>query len=227
LPEQLTFDLPVKAVLGREDFFISKSNSLAVATLDDTGGWPHARMILCGPQGSGKSHLATIWAVENAGQVLNVQGLVGADLPTLASAPFAIEGVESIAGQIDLEMAVFHLFNLCASSRTPFLMTARAAPSRWAAGLADLASRLQSMPLVRIAPPDDALLSAVLIKQFNDRQLAVQPDVIAYILDRIERSTASAGSLVDAIDAHALQQKRPVTRHLVREVLDISNVGEA
>jgi len=99
------------------------------------------------------------------------------------------------------------------------LITVRTPPATWRIGLADLASRLRAIPTVELSAPDDALLRAVMIKLFADRQLAVDEALIAYLSTRIERSFAAARAIVDDLDREALRQKRPVTRALAAEVL--------
>ena len=98
------------------------------------------------------------------------------------------------------------------------LITARSAPGGWTVGLRDLASRLRAVPTVALAPPDDALLRAVLVKQFADRQVGVDEGLIGYLASRIERSFAAARAAVAALDREALRQKRPVSRALAAEL---------
>src|SRR5262249_56403147 len=97
------------------------------------------------------------------------------------------------------------------------LLTARQAPAAFA--LRDLASRLNALPVVALAPPDDALLRAVLVKLFADRQLAVDENLIGYLATRIERSFAAARTCVARLDEDAMRRKRPLTRALAAEIL--------
>jgi len=116
------------------------------------------------------------------------------------------------------ERALFHLLNLAREEGAFVLVTARSAPGGWTVGLRDLASRLRAVPTVALAPPDDALLRAILVKQFADRQVGVDEGLIGYLASRIERSFAAARAAVAALDREALRQKRPVSRALAAEL---------
>ncbi len=221
MKEQLTLKLPVRAALGREDFFVSESNAHAVAMIEDWARWPQGKLALTGPAGAGKSHLAQVWASESGALVIPAAQL-DTDSPR-ALAPGAhvvIEDAEAIAGRRPGEEALFHLHNHVLAGGGRLMLTARSAPARWPLVLPDLASRLGATALTTLAAPDDALLAAVLVKLFDDRQLAVPAGVIEYLLRRIDRSFAAAQQIVARIDQRALAQKRPVTRALAAEVLD-------
>ncbi len=216
MPPQLIFDLPVRTARGRADFFVTPANALAVAAIDAVAGWPQERMLLIGPEGSGKTHLAHVWAEEHAGVFLAPDAAAD-PLPAAA----VIENADRVAGDIARETALFHLVNRLAALRAPHLLTARSSPQTWPLVLPDLASRLQAAPQALLAPPDDALLAAVLVKLFADRQVAVAPNLIPWLVARIDRSLSAAAASVAALDAAALARARPVTRALAAEVLDI------
>jgi chromosomal replication initiation ATPase DnaA len=213
---QLILDLPVRTARGRGDFFVSPANALALAALDDTGRWPQGKMLLTGPAGSGKTHLAHVWAAER-GAALHPAG----DLPDRPEGPLAVEDIDRIAGDIAAETALFHLHNNALAAGALLLMTSRAAPAALPFALPDLASRLHATAIAALLPPDDALLSAVLVKLFADRQIAVPATLIGWLVPRMDRSLSEAGRLVAVMDARALATGRPVTRALAAAVLDI------
>ena len=206
MTRQLTFDLPARPALGRDDFFISPANAVAVASVDDWARWPHGKMALIGPKGAGKTHLVHVWAAEAQAQVLDASGLATADVQALASpgAKLAVEDVDRIAGNPAAEQALFHLHNLVLAEGGCLLLTGATPPRQWALSLPDLASRMQATGIAQLSPPDDALLKAVLMKLFADRQLAVAPPVVEYLVTRMERSFDGAGRLVAALDRAAL-----------------------
>jgi chromosomal replication initiation ATPase DnaA len=214
---QLTFALPVRAALGRADFLVTPANALAVAALDDVAAWPQGRMLLIGPGGSGKTHLAHVWATDRGAVILLPGAAPGDALPSAA----VIEDADRIMGDRAAETALFHLLNRLAAAAVPHLLTARTSPQGWPFALPDLASRLQAAPQARLDAPDDALLAAVLVKLFADRQIAVPPTLIAWLVPRIDRSLSAAAVAVAALDAAALAAGRPVTRALAAEVLDM------
>lgn len=197
----------------RADFFVSPTNAAALAAIDGWRDWPGGMMLLVGPEGAGKTHLARIWAEETGAGVADAAGIAAQSLPELAaSGVLVVENADSIAGDPASEEALFHLYNLGREQGMHLLFTARTPPRDWGLGLADLKSRMQSLSLARIAPPDDALLSAVLAKLFADRQVKVAPTLIPYLVARMERSIDAARRLVAELDRRALARGGPISR---------------
>lgn len=216
-PSQLVFELPHIPALGSEDFLISQSNEQAVRLIDSWPGWPFRCAILNGPQGAGKTHLVNVWRGRSGAQAFAANDFGSAvELAKEAGGPVAIEDFDH--GPVN-EHAAFHLLNLARETGFDVLITAREQPGAWNIALPDLRSRLRSAALVTIEEPDEALLSAVLVKLFADRQLQIEPGVVGYILKRAERSMAAIQSLVDALDRAALAERRRVTRSLAARVL--------
>ncbi len=215
---QLAFDLPARPALRREDFFVSPANATALAALE-AGGWPNGKLLLIGPPGSGKTHLAHIWAAAQGASLMDGAALAHADIDQRAQGPVALEDAQNVAGDPRAEAALFHLHNRLAERGLPFLMTSPTPPRDWGLGLPDLLSRMQGTSLTRIEAPDDALLTAVLVKLFADRQLAIPPALIDWLTLRMDRSLAAARALVARLDAEALSQQRPITRSLAAQVL--------
>lgn len=223
MAEQLTFSLPARAALGRDAFFVSAANAIALGTLDQWAHWPSGKLVLVGPAGSGKTHLAHVWASETGARIIDARGLPEQDIATLARLNhIVVEDVDRCAGSATVETALFHLHNLLLAENGRLLVTARTAPSRWGLTLPDLASRMQATSLATIDAPDDALLSAMLIKQFDDRQIGITPQLINYLVKRIERSAQSARDIVAALDAKSLSERRPITLTMAGELLDKS-----
>ncbi len=219
--QQLTFDLPVRTALGRDDFFVSPANAVAVAAIDGWDDWPGGRLILTGPKGSGKTHLAHVWARDAVAIVLSAKDLTANHMAELVNSTtnIAVEDIETIAGNPDSEQVLFHLYNMVLSEGGRLLMTAVSPPGTWPLTLPDLESRLQGSNLANLAPPDDALLSAVLVKLFADRQIDVSASVIDALTKRMERSFDTAAHLVADLDALSLAERRPITRNMVTRVL--------
>ncbi|TCT08193.1 HdaA/DnaA family protein [Aquabacter spiritensis] len=216
-PAQLPLDLTASPALRREDFLVAPSNAAAAALIDRFPDWPAPVVCLTGPAGSGKSHLAAAFALKAGGRIVRAAALRAEEVPgALETGALAIEDLT--AGAFD-EAALFHVLNLAQEMRGHVLITARRAPSGFALATPDLASRLRAVPKVEIAPADDALLAAVLVKLFADRQIIVDEGVVHYLLARMERSVAGAEALVQAIDRASLAARRPVTRAFAAEVL--------
>lgn len=220
MARQMSFHLPGRTALGREDFFVSPANAAAVAMIEGWQGWPARKLMLAGPQGAGKTHLAHVWAGLSGAAIVPAEALARADIPALAAAHVAVEDCDRIAGEPAAEAALFHLHNLALAEGRALLFTGRTGPAHWPLALPDLASRLQATPSVHIAPPDDALLAAVMMKLFADRQLAPSAATIPFLLRRIDRSFAAARDIVDRLDAAALERRQPITQALARRVLD-------
>lgn len=220
MARQLSFELPGRTALGRDDFFVSPANAAAVATIEGWQGWPARKLMLVGPPGAGKTHLAHVWAALSGARVVGADRLAGADIPALAVGNVVVEDCARIAGHGEAEAALFHLHNLALAEGGTLLFTAATPANFWPLALPDLASRLQATPMVRIAPPDDALLAAVLMKLFSDRQLTPSPATIPYLLRRIDRSFQAARDTVARLDAASLERHQPITQSLARDVLD-------
>ncbi|SLN51628.1 Chromosomal replication initiator protein DnaA [Roseovarius albus] len=223
MAEQLSFDLPVRQALGREDFFVAPSNATAVAMIEGWYDWPARKLCLVGDPGSGKTHLTHVWAALSGAKIVRARSLVKENIPVLASGSVAVEDVCSIAGNLEIEEALFHLHNLTLAEGHSVLFTARKAPSRWSLALPDLASRMQGTPTITLGPPDDTLLSAVLMKHLSDRQLMPSPETIPYLARRIDRSFDAARQVIAQLDAYALQTGRPITRNMAAKLLDEGN----
>lgn len=215
-PRQLALALAHDESFAREDFLAGASNADALKLIERWPDWPDRALALVGPEGAGKSHLAAIWAEASGARRLSARALGETDLlHALATGALV---VEDVADDLN-ERALFHLINLMREEEAYLLITARASPARWTVSLPDLASRLRAIPAVTLTAPDDALLRAVLLKLFADRQLGVDESLISYLVTRIERSFAAARAAVDLLDHEALRLKRPVTRALAAEVL--------
>ena len=214
---QLTLNLHCSTAFGRSDFLISDSNAAAMAWIERWPDWPASPLVMHGPPGCGKTHLAHLWserasAVLLTGAALDEEGL--AQLVARHSCRVVIDNADEAP-----ELALLHTYNWCWGCRGSLLIIARLPPARWRIALDDLSSRLRAAHTVEIGRPDDALLAGVLVKHFADRQLSVSPGVISFLIRRIERSFACAADIAARLDAAALREKSPVTIALARTVL--------
>lgn len=212
---QLAFDLPLAGAHGRDDLAVGRANALAVDLIDAWPDWPGPTVALVGPPGSGKSHIARVWAAASGATTLEA-ARIDADTPP-RGARFVVENAD--AGVLP-ERGLFHLLNHVRAEGGHCLLVARTAPTNWNVGLPDLASRLRAAPVVAIDEPDDRLLAAVIVKLFADRQIEAPAAVVDYLVARMERSLEAARQLVALIDAAALARKSRITRPLAAAVLE-------
>lgn len=216
-PRQLAFDLPSHPRFGREDFLVSPSNERAYALIETWPDWPDPILHLRGPRGSGKSHLAAIWAAKAHAWTVDAFEISNARVPHLISTKaLVIEDADRAGAD---EHALFHLVNLARERRSFIVLTASVRPEEWGIATPDLLSRLRLAPAVDLDPPDDALLKAVLVKLFVDRQLVVDTSVVDYLASHMERSLAAAGEIVAALDREALSRGRRITRPMAADLL--------
>jgi chromosomal replication initiation ATPase DnaA len=218
MAEQFVLGLPVQQALDAENFMGTTCNAEALRLIEAWPEWPGRACVIAGPPGCGKSHLVEIWRrrsgarVHPASEVANLRIFDGDSPP----GPLAIEDVD--IHPLD-ETAFFHLLNNSREHGFDLLLTARTPPGEWKISLPDLRSRFRSLTLVTIGTPDDDLLRALFVKHFADRQLTVQPEVIDYLVTRMERSAAGVRTIVAALDSLALAQGRRITRPLARDLL--------
>lgn len=220
-PHQLVLDLPVRSALGVEDFIITESNRAAVEMIDRWPSWPHQALVICGPEGAGKTHLSNVWRLASDALVLDCERIDDDWVRDFTGVtPLVIENIDQCRLN---EQALFHLLNLAKERGFHILFTARKLPGIWAMDLPDLRSRMRALPLVEIQPPDEMLLQSLLIKLFDDRQLPVSPAAIKYLARHMDRSMTMAVRLVDAVDRAAWnatgQRVKTISRDMAGDAL--------
>ena len=216
-PRQLALALPHAESLTRDNFLEGPANAQALALIDGWPDWPNRVMMLAGPEGSGKSHLATIWATEAGARSVAAHALTPVNVPgELATGALVVDDLDPASFD---ERALFHLLNLAREDGAYILLTGRVPPSSYDVTLHDLRSRLRAVPVIALTPPGDQLFRALIVKFCADRQMTVDESIVSYLTTRIERSFAAARRTVELIDKEALRRGRPVTRALAAEVL--------
>ncbi|PLW77413.1 HdaA/DnaA family protein [Cohaesibacter celericrescens] len=215
--DQMSLGLPHETAMGREDFLRGPSNEAAFDMIELWPDWPSTWLLLAGPVGAGKSHLARIWRDKTNARIITLDELNRSDpMVLVADGAVVIEDADSRERN---DTALFHLLNAAREIGSYVLITARAWPESWGVELPDLMSRLRLTTPVEIFEPDEELLRSVIVKLFADRQLVPDPNVVEFIVMRMERSIAAAIKIVDAIDREALARRRTITRPFASTIL--------
>ncbi len=218
-PAQLVLDLALRPASGAGDFLVSRCNGSAIALIDRWPDWPHPAAVIVGPASAGKSHLAAVWQARSDAAVVAASAIGETTITSYRASARPALVVEDIDRGVGDERVLFHLMNHAREASGHLLLTSRTAPGELQIALPDLRSRLRATPSVEIEQPDEAVLAALIVKLFGDRQLAVEPSVIAYMLRHMERSFEAAATAVAAIDRLALAKQRKVTRPLAAAAL--------
>lgn len=209
---QYALPLPHAPLYTEENFLVSPSNEEAWKMVQAWPHWPSHALVLAGSPGSGKSHLSHLWAAKASASILPASALPEEPAP----GNWLVEDLETLTNM----RALFHLYNATRESGAWLLMTSHKPPAQLSITLPDLSSRLLATPLAIIHNADDIVLAGVMRKQFADRQLKVEEDVITYLLPRMERSLSQIQSLVTKIDEAALQTHSNITVPFVRKLLE-------
>ncbi|WP_173931325.1 DnaA regulatory inactivator HdaA [Chelativorans sp. Marseille-P2723] len=214
--KQLPLDLCHQEGRSRDDLVVTPANEAAVGLIESWPRWPAPVVILVGPKGSGKTHLAEIWRELSGAVPLAVNALGPEALAAAEGGPVLIDGADMKERD---ERGLFHLINTTRSAHSHLLITASSLPAAWGVALPDLLSRLRAAATAQIGAPDEMLLSGVLIKLFADRQVVIEPHVVQFVVRRIERSLSAARAAVERLDRIALERKTRISRALAAEVI--------
>ena len=224
--EQLILNLSRRQAYNREDFFVSKNNSLAVKILENWKNVSSSGLIIVGPPACGKTHLAAVWSKETSAKSYDISTFVGIDINHLIDEKFIVlEDVEKLEfiskdKRLIIEENILHIFNSLSANKGKILFTSCKFPRFWEIGLKDLLSRLMTLTTLELNIPDDNLLAAVMAKQFQDRQIKVDDEVLTYAISRMERSFLFAKTLVEALDVESLKLKKPIKKNMVNEIIE-------
>lgn len=223
---QLPLGLPHHPRFTRESFIPAPCNVSAFEMVCGAADWPERMLLIEGASGSGKTHLARMWAAETGARLIDAIAVRACDVPQLvAEGRIVIEDLHQLEALGDEERArvergLFHIYNLARSEGAHLLFTSRKAPSRMIVNLPDLRSRLMALAVMTLGEPDDTLLGGVLEKLLLDRQLTYSETLIPYLLLRMERSLDAATTLVEDLDALALASRQRLTPRLAKTILE-------
>ena len=224
--EQLIFKLSRRQAYNREDFFVSKTNSLAVKILENWKNSSSSGLVIVGPSACGKTHLAAVWSKETSAKSYDISTFFGIDLNHLIDEKFIVlEDIEKLQlipkdKRLIIEENILHIFNSLSANNGKILFTSCKFPRFWEIGLKDLLSRIMTLTIIELNMPDDNLLAAVMAKQFQDRQIKVDDEVLTYAISRMERSFLFAKTLVQALDVESLKLKKPIKKKMVNEIIE-------
>jgi DnaA regulatory inactivator Hda len=218
---QLTLPFEHRVALGVDSFLVGPANRHAVEWIDRWPDWPFPVLVVVGPPGSGKTHLASLWRARIDAQTIDLSAAGIEQIAAVGARAVLVDDCDRAIGDAKAERALLQLYNLVRAGGGSLLLTACRPPSQWAVALPDLASRLNSIMVATIDPPDDVLLAQMALKLFADRQITVNEGVISFLINRGERSAVGLARAIDALDKASLAGKRPITVPLAREVLAV------
>ncbi len=196
----------------RAAFLVSDSNAAAWRAAE---AWAHSdepALIVCGPPGSGKTHLATILAEDMGGRF--------GDFAAMPTPPSGVGLIVLDNMPADEARKLVAVIEDLAASNHRLILAGRGHPGEWSGGLQDLRTRLEAMPRANLGEPDEALIRCVIAKGFRDRQLVVAPAVVEFAAQRLERRFAAARNFVAAADRAALEEKRKISIALAQKIID-------
>jgi DnaA regulatory inactivator Hda len=214
MPKQIPFALPVDPAMGEEDLLTTSSNADAASLVQQAK--PGELLLLLGPKGSGKSHLAGIWTTRMNARAFDFAHM---EPDALKDAPsWVLEDADKIEWNTANAQKAFHLLNSAREQKRALLITASTPPASWNISLADLRSRLLALPVAQLQTPDDALVAGLLVKHLNDRQLRVSEEVLNYLIPRLPREGAKIEEVVRKLDEASLADRRSITIPLLKEI---------
>ena len=216
LDKQLILDLRSIPSMGRADYFVSKSNNEIVSWLDKWPKWLIFGLFLSGPSGSGKTHIANLLKQSSNGIVINNADIKKRNIINLIDFDCVI--IEDVDYALS-ENSLLHLFNFLQENNSKIMLTSKISINKLNLKLPDLKSRLLSLSQVNIGWPDDHLLSRVIIKQFLDKGVKIDIEVVEYLIKRMDRSFKSIENLVTNINYKAMEKSKKITVPFVRELL--------
>ncbi len=214
MPGQLALPFGSRPALGREDFIVAPCNEQALRFIERWPDWPTRAAAIWGPRDSGKTHLARIFADLSGAHLVSASELSGVDPDTETA--IAVE-LDETQADMDRDRLLFALFERPSGT---LLLTGRTPPSEWPVVLGDLKSRFDALLAFEVWAPDDHLLSALIRKQFADRQLEITDAIVRRLLTHVERTPQAIAAFIVRIDEKALAEKRAISERLVMELIN-------
>lgn len=213
---QLTLELGHTPSHDAADFLVGEGNEMAHGRIMAFPHWPDPVTLLVGPAKSGKSHLARIFADRSGARYAGT-----GDLEALATEGGVVPVIVEDVDRLDYDEAgLFHLLNQSMREQRPILLTAREDIANWPLATDDVRSRARRATAYALELTDDIQLSQMFVKLFGDRQIKVDPRIIAYLVARMERSAEEVVSLADLMDRLALAKGTAITRSIAADALD-------
>lgn len=206
--------------LNWNDFVMSEENLDAVSSLTKWPQWITNGLIIHGEPGTGKTHLAALWAQSaNAIYVLNESLKHNTRDLFQNNCNFVIDNFENFLTTSNYAW-LFDFLNIAKEKNRSFLILAKKHPQSWGITLKDLSSRIFTIPCVKIHQPNDELLLKIAQKISKDLQISIQKDVLQYLLNFIPRDVKSIWSLLKTLDQLSMQKHKSINLAFVKNYLN-------
>ena len=213
---QLLLNLNHKQNFNYDDFYVSNSNYYAFKIIENWPKWEKNIVNVYGEKYSGKSHLSNIFYKKYKAKKLTEDQINNDTLLEIKIHQNII--IDNFTNHIN-EKILYSIFNLVDQDNKYLIINSLKPINLFDFDLEDLVSRSKNCLFAEIKKPDDDLIFALILKNFSDRQISINKNLIDYIIKRIDRSYSKIAEFIYKIDELSLKKKRAIDLKLIKEII--------